>query len=79
MEQPIPPEGYKLVKGQDIKDRVPEGALFWINRWVASARIGRKPMEWALGEFYAIPSSPDSITDTDTDTDTAKAIVDREA
>ena len=29
MEQPIPPEGYKLVKGQDIKDRVPEGAKIW--------------------------------------------------
>ena len=69
MEQPIPPEGYKLVKGQDIKDRVPEGALFWINRWVASTRIGREPMEWALGQFYAIPSSPDSITDE------AKAVV----
>lgn len=63
MERPIPPPGYKLVKGKDIKDCVPEGALFWINRWVASTRIGRKPMEWALGEFYAIPSSPESITD----------------
>lgn len=92
MEQPIPPEGYKLVKGQDIKDtlkeladigavaanldRVPEGAKFW--------EPGDKDFDWfqtsipecsvpsnCLDLFYAIPSSPDSITDTDT----AKAIV----
>ena len=63
MTTPTPPPGYKLVKGIDIKDRVPEGALFWTNRWVPSSRVGRKPIEWALGDFYAIPSSPESITD----------------
>ena len=40
---PTPPPGYKLVKGIDIKDRVPEGALFWTGSWVDSFDIGYTP------------------------------------
>lgn len=74
MEQPIPPEGYKLVKGQDIKDRVPEGAKIWEPGdkdfdWFPTSIPGRSAPSNCLDLFYAIPSSPDSITDE------AKAVV----
>ena len=63
MTTPTPPPGYKLVKGIDIKDRVPEGAAVWDhNRWRVSGRIGYTVSEYALDDFYAIPSEPESIT-----------------
>lgn len=56
MTTPTPPPGYKLVKGIDIKDRVPEGALFWDrDRWQVSGRTGYAVSEYALDDFYAIP------------------------
>lgn len=63
---PIPPQGYKLVKGEDIKDRVPEGAMVWeslqdVPRWRHSSFCGRSIVN--IESFYAIPSSPESITD----------------
>ena len=70
---PTPPPGYKLVKGIDIKDRVPEGALFWDSqnvfngedppKWDESGYIGEPLDNELYSEFYAIPSSPESITD----------------
>lgn len=73
MEQPIPPEGYKLVKGEDIKDRVPEGALCWMpddDEFVPSIWVGRDITHILdLNVLYAIPSPPESITNE------AKAIV----
>ena len=60
---PTPPPGYKLVKGIDIKDRVPEGALFWTGSWIESSDIGYKANPALYDDFYAIPSSPKSITD----------------
>lgn len=68
---PTPPPGYKLVKGIDIKDRVPEGALCWMpedDDFTPSIRVG-KTLSHNLNGFYAIPSLPKSITDE------AKAIV----
>lgn len=67
MTTPTPPPGYKLVKGIDIKDRVPEGTLVLnnYNKWQESLLIGACLSEFgpALNYFYAIPSSPESITD----------------
>lgn len=56
---PTPPAGYKLVKGEDIKDRVPEGALFWVfpaEAWdnVPYTTISSKTL---LKAFYAIPET----------------------
>lgn len=82
MEQPIPPAGYKLVKGEDIKDCVPKRALCWMPRtsnFVNSGRIGRNladPID--LRNFYAIPASTpaqDLESAEQSITDTAKAIV----
>lgn len=69
---PTPPPGYKLVKGEDIKDCVPEGAMVWeslqdVPRWRHSSFCGRSIVN--IESFYAIPSFPESITDE------AKAIV----
>jgi len=74
MERPIPPPGYKLVKGKDIKDRVPEGAKIWEPGdkdfdWFPTSIPGCSAPSNCLDLFYAIPSSPDSITDE------AKAVV----
>ena len=69
---PTPPEGYKLVRGEDIKDCVPEGTKYWVScvsRWDDSIFVGEALRPGWLGEFYAIPSSPESVTDE------AKAIV----
>lgn len=68
---PIPPPGYKLVMGEDIKDRVPEGALSrGANIWLKSCRVGLNlTHKEDLNNHYAIPSEPESITDE------AKAIV----
>ena len=66
MNTPTPPEGYMLVKGEDIKDRVPEGALIWSSsqclddepEWILSGRIGMSL--YAPGQktaFYAIPET----------------------
>lgn len=57
MQTPIPPAGYKLVKGEEIKNRVPDEALFWTDGWVPSLSIGQEPPNWALEEFYAIPAA----------------------
>ena len=59
MNTPTPPAGYKLVKGEDIKDCVPEGALFWVppaEAWdnVAYTKISSKML---LEAFYAIPET----------------------
>lgn len=74
MTTPTPPPGYKLVKGIDIKERVPEGALCWMGEdnpsFLLSIMVGRTLVNEAdLNGFYAIPSIPESITDE------AKAIV----
>ncbi len=69
---PTPPPGYKLVKGEDIKDWVPEGAMVYCDEqsnWFKSVRCGQEVYGCDLKAFYAIPSSPESITDE------AKAIV----
>jgi len=68
MTTPTPPPGYKLVKGFDIKDRVPEGALIWEPGdkdfdWFPTAIPGCSVPSNCLDSFYAIPSSPESITD----------------
>ena len=66
MTTPTPPPGYKLVKGIDIKDRVPEGALYWLDKamfWRPSESIGTTCNPLLYNDFYAIPSSPESITD----------------
>jgi len=63
MNTPTPPTGYKLVKGEDIKDRVPEGALIWSSsqclddepEWVTSGRIGGQLYGFEVKTFYAIP------------------------
>jgi hypothetical protein len=65
---PTPPPGYKLVKGEDIKDRVPEGALFWNFSWDESADVGKKANPALYDDYYAIP-------DTTTITEEAKTIV----
>lgn len=67
MNTPTPPPGYKLVKGIDIKDHVPEGTLFGSttgDNWVKSAYCGSNMNGTDdLDYFYAIPSEPESITD----------------
>lgn len=55
MTTPTPPPGYKLVKGIDIKDRVPEGAMFWMGSWTKSNDIGYKANPALWDDFYAIP------------------------
>jgi hypothetical protein len=66
MTTPTPPAGYKLVKGEDIKDRVPEGALIWSSsqsledepEWVPSGRVCMSL--YAPGQLtahYAIPET----------------------
>jgi hypothetical protein len=66
MTTPTPPAGYKLVKGEDIKDRVPEGALIWSSsqsledepEWVSSGRVCMSL--YAPGQLtahYAIPET----------------------
>ncbi len=75
MNTPTPPTGYMLVKGEDIKDRVPEGALFWNydNTWRKSDFVGGRICDYDQGkqDFYAIPE-----TKTETSlSDEAKTIV----
>lgn len=60
MNTPTPPPGYKLVKGIDIKDRVPEGAMIWesmqdVPRWRHSSFCGKSIIN--VESFYAIPES----------------------
>jgi len=65
MNTPTPPAGYKLVKGEDIKDRVPEGALIWSSsqcledepEWVPSGRIGGQLYGFEVKSLYAIPET----------------------
>jgi hypothetical protein len=60
MTTPTPPAGYKLVKGEDIKDRVPEGALFWISCgevWDGVCYKKIPPESGLMGAFYAIPET----------------------
>ena len=60
MNTPTPPAGYKLVKGEDIKDRVPKGALFWEHgkSWVRSMMAGdRLRFAFQLEADYAIPET----------------------
>lgn len=66
MTTPTPPPGYKLVKGIDIKDRVPEGALYWLDKdmfWRPSESIGTTCSQLLYNDFYAIPSPSESITE----------------
>ena len=66
MTTPTPPPGYKLVKGIDIKDCVPEGAMVYCDEqsnWFKSVRCGQPVYGCDLEAFYAIPSLPESITD----------------
>ncbi len=83
MTTPTPPPGYKLVKGVDIKDRVPEGALCWMSEsgnFKASIRIGKNLTYGTdLRNFYAIPESTpvqDVETMEQSITDEAKTAVD---
>ena len=60
MNTPTPPAGYKLVKGEDIKDRVPEGALVseYGKPWSRSMMVGDKlrfPFQHRAD--YAIPET----------------------
>jgi hypothetical protein len=60
MNTPTPPAGYKLVKGEDIKDRVPEGALYWIpcgEEWDEVCYKKIPPESSLMGAFYAIPET----------------------
>jgi len=66
MTTPTPPAGYKLVKGEDIKDCVPEGALIWSSsqsledepEWVLSGRVCMSLYApWQLTAHYAIPET----------------------
>ena len=58
MEQPIPPEGYKLVKGKDIKDCVPERAMVCgAGHWFQSAFCGGELPLINHNDNYAIPVS----------------------
>jgi len=65
MNTPTPPARYKLVKGEDIKDRVPEGAMCWnyYNRtWNTSEFAGRSLFTYLHDNHYAIPETkPDPI------------------
>lgn len=57
---PTPPAGYKLVKGEDIKDRVPEGALYFEygKSWVCSMMVGdRLRFPFQFEADYAIPET----------------------
>jgi hypothetical protein len=65
MNTPTPPAGYKLIKGEDIKDRVPEGALIWSSsqcledepEWAPSGRIGGQLYGLEVKSLYAIPET----------------------
>jgi hypothetical protein len=59
MNTPTPPAGYKLVKGEDIKDRVPEGALVFDcdGKWASSIYLNEKLPPVNLRNFYAIPET----------------------
>ena len=60
MNTPTPPPGYKLVKGFDIKDRVPEGAQNWNfadKRWIPSCFVSDRLGEACWYDYYAIPCS----------------------
>lgn len=68
MTTPTPPPGYKLVKGIDIKDRLPiDGIKYWYEHkedWRPSVYSQNSTMSEAyIKNIYAIPSSPNSITD----------------
>jgi hypothetical protein len=65
---PTPPQGYKLVKGIDIKDLLPiDGIKCWYEHsqdWLFSVYSRNSTMTEAdTQNIYAIPSSPESITD----------------
>ncbi len=80
MNTPTPPAGYMLVKGEDIKDRVPEGALIWSSsqclddepEWIPSGRIGMSL--YAPGQKTAFYAIPETKTETSL-SDEAKTIV----
>jgi len=59
MTTPTPPAGYKLVKGEDIKDRVPEGAKVATRsqEWTDSWFVGQKLDALLWKECYAIPET----------------------
>ena len=58
MNTPTPPAGYKLVKGEEIKNRVPEGAkAIGGMGWVSSSFIGKELDEPLWKDFYAIPET----------------------
>ena len=66
MNTPTPPAGYKLVKGEDIKDRVPEGAKVWLIEgvWSPSNFCGQPLGLGNLQNFYAIPETkPEPVID----------------
>lgn len=63
MQTPTPPDGYRLVKGEEIKDCVPEGAQVWTdaNMWRESLYEGDPLPSSNFKNFYAIPDSQKSI------------------
>lgn len=80
MTTPTPPPGYKLVKGIDIKDCVPEGAMVYEGGyWFNSVFCGEELPLINHNDNYAIPESTpmqDIEAMEQTITDEAKAIVD---
>ena len=79
MKKPTPPEGYRLVKGEDIKDRVPERAMVYnAGHWFQSAFCGGELPLMNHNDYYAIPvSAPMQDVETMEQylTNEAKAIV----
>ena len=66
MQTPTPPDGYRLVKGEEIKDRVPDGAQVWTdeNMWEKSSYEGYPLPPLNFKNFYAIPDAQKSIVET---------------
>ena len=62
MERPIPPPGYKLVKGKDIKDCVPEGAHYDMK---TNAEILKARMEGATAALEGRKLDANTYEETD--------------
>ena len=73
---PTPPSGYKLVKGIDIKDRVPEGAIAICDdgSWISSDYQGQPLPSPNWDSFYVIPNTNQQLENSSI-TDEAKTIV----
>lgn len=59
MQIPTPPDGYRLVKGEEIKECIPYGAkvLGDDGEWRPSSYTGCECPSAALDAFYAIPNT----------------------